>query len=326
MTPLCPRILLAHSRDAERELLGYVLKMEGFSVVLPETADEGLSLARSGEVDLMLIDAVLLRSDSHSYKPVAEDRPLLGSLPLIVLGQPRDKEEVVRLLRNGAREWVAENGFTVEMLLGKVQTALRAVTKEASAKAEVDSATTKSADVVVSKQEIGNLSAEQILQALDAEPSLGSFEFTLAQAMTRVSGSDSSKHLANVLARDPLVTITVLSQVKLEDEIIDPARLVSQMDASWVHRVLESVVPLEPDHESPWDAGHFWVHSVATSRIAGLIADRIGLTNMKSTAEVAGLVHDVGYCVLATCFPKHYQYLWNQSRESGTLGISGNRR
>ncbi len=61
----CPRILVANSRDIERELLAYLLQMEGYSVVQASDRDKAISLASSGEVDLVLLSALMMRESEN---------------------------------------------------------------------------------------------------------------------------------------------------------------------------------------------------------------------------------------------------------------------
>lgn len=56
MSTTKPRILFTEDDPDTREMLFYLLRSEGYSVVCVESADEGLSLAKNEEFDLYLLD------------------------------------------------------------------------------------------------------------------------------------------------------------------------------------------------------------------------------------------------------------------------------
>jgi putative nucleotidyltransferase with HDIG domain len=119
--------------------------------------------------------------------------------------------------------------------------------------------------------------------------------------------------LAKVAGRDPVIAMALLGATRHRCEDADDGALADldeaarTLDAADTQRLLESLPLLEVDHDSVWDAGHYWAHSVAVARIAGLIARRMKLDALVPVAMTAGLLHDLGMCVLAQHFPQHLE-------------------
>ncbi len=134
---------------------------------------------------------------------IIEDKELLASVPFVVLGKPENKEEVVKLLKYGGKEWVGDSGFAVERLLGKIQVTLNA------AAVEPPEQSVNSPDGEPSKSipAVANLTPEDIIESIDTKGGIDAFEFSLAQAMTKVGGENELDNLASVVLRDPLLML-----------------------------------------------------------------------------------------------------------------------
>ncbi len=115
-------VLVVDDEPSLSELVGAVLRYEGFEVAIAATAAQAVASARNRVPDLILLDVMLPDDDGFSVqRRLAADRIASPIVFLSARDAPPDK---VRALTDGADDYVTKP-FNVEELVARVRAVLR---------------------------------------------------------------------------------------------------------------------------------------------------------------------------------------------------------
>ena len=114
-------ILVVDDNEANRELLSRLLRRDGFRVHTASNGHDGLALARSGEVDLVLLDIVM--PDMDGYEMLAQLGAEVQRLPVIMLTSLDERESITRCIEAGAWDHVPKP-FDPVILRARLSSAL----------------------------------------------------------------------------------------------------------------------------------------------------------------------------------------------------------
>jgi two-component system, OmpR family, alkaline phosphatase synthesis response regulator PhoP len=103
------------------------LEYEGYEVIVTPTAAEGLEVARTRPVDLIVLDVML--PDTDGYKVLRDLRAGGSDVPVLVLTALGEEADKVRGLRFGADDYVTKP-FGLMELLARVDALLRRARRE----------------------------------------------------------------------------------------------------------------------------------------------------------------------------------------------------
>src|ERR1700730_7105362 len=87
-------ILVADDQESNRELLSALLTAEGYQVICAGDGDEALSLIRSQEIDLALLDVVMPRRTGFTVCQITKSAPETRLIPIVLvtaLDRPDDR-------------------------------------------------------------------------------------------------------------------------------------------------------------------------------------------------------------------------------------------
>ncbi len=108
------RILVAEDRPKTADLLRRALGSEGYEVVLAYDGDRALTLGKSAEADLILLDVMLPVLDGFTVlRKLREDRV---RTPVIILTARDSKADIVHGLDCGADDYLTKP-FELDILL-----------------------------------------------------------------------------------------------------------------------------------------------------------------------------------------------------------------
>lgn len=124
-----PRLLIVEDETAIRSGLADVFVYHGYEVTLAVDGHQGLTLARGGNLDLVLLDVMLPGRDGFSV--LAAIREHDRELPVILLTAKSTDEDVIQGLSLGADDYVGKP-FSVAQLVLRVQAVLRRTRAEAA--------------------------------------------------------------------------------------------------------------------------------------------------------------------------------------------------
>lgn len=120
-----PKILIIEDDDFLSSM--YVSKFEksGFQVEVATDGKEGLEKIKKGRPDLVLLDIVLPRLDGFEILKKIKEEPELKAIPVILLTNLGQKNEVEKGLSLGADEYIIKAHFTPTAVVAKVKEVLR---------------------------------------------------------------------------------------------------------------------------------------------------------------------------------------------------------
>jgi len=115
------RVLVVDDDTALAEMIGIVLRSEGFDPVFCEDGDEALGVFRATQPDLVLLDLML--PDGSGYDVCRELRAT-SAVPIIVLSARGDEADRVVGLELGADDYVVKP-FSARELIARIRAVLR---------------------------------------------------------------------------------------------------------------------------------------------------------------------------------------------------------
>ena len=116
------QILTIEDDPAIRRGIVDALRFAGYRPLEADRGDRGLELARTCQLDLLLLD--LLLPGREGMEILREVRQVRPTLPIIILTAKGDEADRVRGLRDGADDYVVKP-FSVKELLARIEAVLR---------------------------------------------------------------------------------------------------------------------------------------------------------------------------------------------------------
>ncbi|MGO9082731.1 MAG: response regulator transcription factor [Streptosporangiaceae bacterium] len=112
------RILIAEDEPLVADFVARALAAEGYATAHAADGDQALTMARSGQSDLMLLDLGLPGRDGHQV--LAELRRQGSGLPVIVVSASGSRAEIATALRGGADDYLSKP-FQLADLIARVR-------------------------------------------------------------------------------------------------------------------------------------------------------------------------------------------------------------
>jgi signal transduction histidine kinase len=116
-----PTVLVVDDQHANVRVVTALLSHSGYRVIPALSGDEGLSLARSSNPDLVLLDMKMPGKDGFEVLRHLRDDDATRNLPVIFLTADNDRENLVRAFAAGASDYIAKP-FVGKELLARVAT------------------------------------------------------------------------------------------------------------------------------------------------------------------------------------------------------------
>jgi len=121
MAPMNPRILVIDDDTALAEMIGIVLRAEGFDVDMCADGDAALGTFRSTQPDVVLLDVMLPGIDGTQVCRLVREE---SNVPIIMLTAKSDTVDVVHGLESGADDYVVKP-FKPKELVARIRARLR---------------------------------------------------------------------------------------------------------------------------------------------------------------------------------------------------------
>ena len=119
-----PTILLVEDEPAQRAVLAYNLKSEGFDVIEAEDGEEALVMAQDSLPDLVLLDWMLPHVSGLEVCRRLKSGKTTRALPVIMLSARSEELDKVRGLETGADDYMVKP-YSVAELMARVRKELR---------------------------------------------------------------------------------------------------------------------------------------------------------------------------------------------------------
>ncbi len=122
---MAPKILIIEDDKFLRELIVRKLSEENFEIDEAIDGEEGLRKTKEGKPNLILLDLILPGIDGFEVLAKIKQDPETKSIPIIILSNLGQKEDIERGLKLGAFDYLVKAHFTPSEIIEKVRNALR---------------------------------------------------------------------------------------------------------------------------------------------------------------------------------------------------------
>jgi DNA-binding response OmpR family regulator len=119
------KILIIEDDKFLRELIARKLEKEGYEVLEAVDGEEGFKKVHDEKPDLVLLDLILPGIDGFEVLSKIKDDVSLSQIPVIVLSNLGQKEDVDKGLGLGAIDYLIKAHFTPVEIVEKVRNALK---------------------------------------------------------------------------------------------------------------------------------------------------------------------------------------------------------
>jgi len=120
------KILIIEDDKYLRTIIAKKLNLENFEVIEAKDGEEGLEQIAKETPDLILLDLVL-PGLVNGFEVLSRIKkiPNLSSIPVIILSNLGQKEDIERGLALGANDYLVKAYFTLEEIIGKIKMYLK---------------------------------------------------------------------------------------------------------------------------------------------------------------------------------------------------------
>jgi DNA-binding response OmpR family regulator len=119
------KILIIEDDKFLRDLIVQKLQKEGYAIVEAVDGEEGVSRAREEQPDLLLLDLILPGIDGFMVLEQVKKDQKTKHIPVIILSNLGQKEDVDRGLRLGAADFLIKAHFTPGEIIEKIKAVLK---------------------------------------------------------------------------------------------------------------------------------------------------------------------------------------------------------
>jgi DNA-binding response OmpR family regulator len=121
-----PKILIAEDERDIRDLVGFMLKFAGFSVVEASNGQEAVERAVAEKPDLILMDVRMPKMTGYEACKKLKAMDEMKDIPVIFLSAKGQESEIQQGLEVGAEEYILKP-FEADVLADKVREVLERV-------------------------------------------------------------------------------------------------------------------------------------------------------------------------------------------------------
>jgi len=122
---MAKKILIVEDDKFLRELIARKLAKENFEVAEAVDGEEGIKKAKEEKPDLVLLDLILPGIDGFEVLSKIKEDEATQKIPVIVLSNLGQKEDVERCMQLGAVNYMIKAHFTPVEIIEKVEAVLK---------------------------------------------------------------------------------------------------------------------------------------------------------------------------------------------------------
>ncbi len=123
--PVQANILVVEDDKFLRDLIVQKLKREGFNTIEAIDGEEGLKTVKEKRPDLILLDLILPGIDGFEILSRLKADKASAAIPVIVLSNLGQKEDMDRAMSNGAEDFMVKAHFTPGEIVAKIKLVLK---------------------------------------------------------------------------------------------------------------------------------------------------------------------------------------------------------
>jgi len=122
---MAKKILIIEDDNFLRELIVQKLMAEGFEMSEAVDGEEGLKKVKEIKPDLVILDLILPGIDGYEVLYQVKKDPSTTKIPVIILSNLGQKEDVEKGLKMGAIDFLIKAHFTPAEIIEKVKASLK---------------------------------------------------------------------------------------------------------------------------------------------------------------------------------------------------------
>ena len=122
---MAKKILIVEDDKFLRELIVRKLSNEGYEVIEAVDGEQGIQKIKETKPDLVLLDLILPGIDGFEVLAQKKEDPFVATIPVIVLSNLGQKEDVDRGLGLGATDYLIKAHFTPGEIIEKVHNIIK---------------------------------------------------------------------------------------------------------------------------------------------------------------------------------------------------------
>jgi len=122
---MAKKILIVEDDKFLRELIVKKLTKENYDVTEAIDGEEGVKKVKEEKPDLVLLDLILPGIDGFEVLSKIKQDPATSAIPVIILSNLGQKEDVERGLELGAVDYLIKAHFTPGEIIEKISTTLK---------------------------------------------------------------------------------------------------------------------------------------------------------------------------------------------------------
>lgn len=115
------KVLIIEDEPSLRKSVEEVLTGEGYAVITAADGEEGLRLAREEQPQMILLDLILPKKDGFTVLQELKESPATKNIPIIVLSNLGEVEDVGRVLELGANRYLVKTDYKLSEVVEKVR-------------------------------------------------------------------------------------------------------------------------------------------------------------------------------------------------------------
>jgi CheY-like chemotaxis protein/HD-like signal output (HDOD) protein len=327
-------ILVVDDMAVIREPIAAALRSAGYKTLCASGGMEALSLMRSSDTDLVLLDLSMPGMDGLAVLQAMRQDPRLTQTQVILLTASAEKEHVLKAAKWGVQDYVLKSRFSLSELLTRVKRRMPAE-KNAAAPTAGSDATAEAKDGALSPplppvagaaakgRIVPLLTREQCFQRAEKALQARTLSGVVGQVVSlAASPRGDMSQLAGLISRDPMLSARVLQAansagyVSTRGVVTTLPEAVRQIGCSTVRDiatalgVFDAMPPCGPDGFNPIRC---WQHCFAVATLCERLAGPEG----KGQAYLVGLCHDLGEILFQTHFGSEYRQVIEAQATSG---------
>ncbi|MCK4473947.1 response regulator [Candidatus Parcubacteria bacterium] len=122
---MAKKILIIEDDRFLRELITRKLTQEDFNVSEAVDGEEGIKKLKKEKADLVLLDLILPGIDGFEVLSQAKKDPEISSIPIIILSNLGQKDDVEKGMKLGANGYLIKAHFAPGEIIEKIKTILK---------------------------------------------------------------------------------------------------------------------------------------------------------------------------------------------------------
>jgi DNA-binding response OmpR family regulator len=122
---MAKKILIIEDDKFLRELIAQKLTKEGYESSEAIDGEEGIKKIKEEKPSLILLDLILPGIDGFEVLSQMKEDPAVSSIPVIILSNLGQKEDIERGLKLGAADYLIKAHFTPGEIIEKIKNILK---------------------------------------------------------------------------------------------------------------------------------------------------------------------------------------------------------